>query len=549
MAEESVLGGAASFIGNSVGEAAAFAAGLAIGPLLRPLLQALENETWALYPDKPLDPQTMALAVAQGRIDEGTGAAEAALTGIGPTAFQNLVTFAYEYPDAAVLLELSRRGLLAPANLIPALERGGLTAEYAGYVAALVDARLSPQQVALGIVRSLIKDPGLMPVDLDTSGGVVPAYPQSALDPIAEAADAGIDEDRLRVMVGSIGLPMSTQQAASAYFRGIIELGDYNRSILEGDVRPEWAASILEQARMILSPDQWVELNLRGYATKAQMYAGTALHGMSQADSDNLFDVKGRPLAVHQITTGLARGGTYNGPTAGIPAEYMAAIQESNIRPEYYNLAYANRYTLPSAFVLKSLATSGDLTQTQAQTLLLEIGWPPDLAASVSAVWAGGTTTTAAQKKQTLSHLLQEYLSGALTRDALTTTLTTGLGYTAEQAANEITLAEFNATKTVRTKNTKLVEKQYVGAKSSEATARQQLAELGWPANVIDNYIAAWNIERDIQVTTLTVAQIAAALKAGALLASQATPLLQDLGEDAQAIAAIIATSGANPAT
>lgn len=388
MAEESgALGGAASFIGSSVGEAAAFAAGLAIGPLLRPILQALENETWSQYPDKPLDPQTMALAVAQGRIDAATGQSEAGLTGIGPTAFQNLVTFAYEYPDAAVLLELSRRGLLAPANLVPALQRGGLTAEYAGYVAQLVDARLSPQQVALGIVRGLITDPGLMPVNLDTSGGNVPAYPVSALDALTEAEDAGIDEDRLRVMVGSIGLPMSTQQAASAFFRGIITQGDFNRSILEGDVRPEWAASILEQSRQILTAHDYVELHLRGWIDQPTMYAGTAKHGMSQADTDLFFEVLGRPLAVHQVTTGLARGGTYNGSTADIPADYLAAIKESNIRPEYYALAYANRYSFPTGFQIKAEATGGNLTTEQTNTLLLELGWDPTWATFFSEKW------------------------------------------------------------------------------------------------------------------------------------------------------------------
>ena len=124
-----------------------------------------------------------------------------------------------------------------------------------------------------------------------------------------------------------------------------------------------------------------------------------------------------------------------------------------------------------------------------------------------------------------------------------------GYAQRAQQAADLITTINFKAASAERTKNTKLVEKQYVGVKLSEAEARQQLAQLGWPAGVIDNKIAAWNIERDIAVTTLTVAQIAAALKAGAILASVATPLLADLGENAAAIQTIIATSGANPAT
>lgn len=543
-------GAFSELIGNPIGEAAAFAAGLAIHPLIEPLLQEEKNATWSLYRSLPLDPEVAAQLVARNIVpDLGTGESEAGLSGVSTSRFGLLAQLAVEFPGLAELIELQRRAVLPSGDLTAALQRQGFTAEYAGFLAQLVDARLSPQQVALGIVRGLIADPGLMPVDLDTSGGKVPAYQVAALAALTEAADGGIDEERLRVMVGSIGLPMSTQQAASAFFRGIIAQGDFNRSILEGDVRPEWAPFILEQARQILSVDQWVELNLRGYATKAEMYAGVGLHGMSQADADNLFDVKGRPLAVHQITTGLARGGTYNGTTDAIPDEYLAAIKESNIRPEYYNLAYANRYTLPSAFVLKSLATSGDLTQAQSENLLLEIGWPPDLAASVSAVWAGGTGTTAAQKKQTLSHLTAEYLSGALTADALTTVLTTSLGYTAQQAADEIALANFNAAKSSRTKATKNLEKRYIGATLSEADARSQLAGIGWPEGAIDQFIASWNIERADTLTTLTLAQIQTALKNAAIPASVARPLLEDLGESADAIATIFATYGTDPNT
>ena len=123
------------------------------------------------------------------------------------------------------------------------------------------------------------------------------------------------------------------------------------------------------------------------------------------------------------------------------------------------------------------------------------------------------------------------------------------MGYTAQQAADEIALAEFNASKAARTKATNAVGKRFIAAQLSPADATTALEGMGWPAGAVEKWLAAWTEERNAQLTTLTVAQIAAALKAGALLASQATPLLQDLGEDAQAIAAIIATSGANPAT
>lgn len=535
-------------LGASPGIVLGVGIGTAAAAAIEPAVELPRQKAWSENAVRVLDPALMARLAASGGIDLASARADAKLEGYGPDKLDALVYLAQTVPGFAEAMTAWRRGTIGPDDFAHTLVKTAMDSRYYGAVEDLKDVWLTPQQVALGIVRGLLKDPGLMPVDLDTSGGKVPAYPVADIAALKEALGGGIDTERLRVMVGSIGLPMSTQQAANATFRGIVTRGDFNRSILEGDVRPEWADAIFEQARQYPTAHDYIEDHLRGWTDEAAMNAGTAKHGMSVEDTAILFRINGRPLSWHQVFIGMRRGGVYNGPTDQIDAPFLKALQESNIRPEWYNIAWAQRYTYPAAFVLRALTQGGDIPQAESEQILLYEGWEPALAHTVSMKWAGTTGTTATQKKQTLSHLTDEYLSGALSEQALTTVLTTSLGYTPEQAANEIALAEFNATKTVRTKNTKLAEKQYVAVKTSEAQARQQLAELGWPANVIDNYIAAWNIERGIQVTTLTVSQIAAALKAGALLASVARPLLADLGEDAQAIETIIATAGANPA-
>jgi len=250
--------------------------------------------------------------------------------------------------------------------------------------------------------------------------------------------------------------------------------------------------------------------------------------------------VKGRPIPVHQITTGLARGGTYDGTAQTVPQPYLKSLQESDIRPEWYGLAYANRYSLPSAFVLKALATAGDLTQAQSETLLLQIGWPPDLALSVSTVWAKGTGTTATAKKQTLSHIMAEYISGALTA-AQVTTMLTGLGYTAAQAQDEINLAEFTATKAVRTKATTAIGKRYIALQLTQAEATADMQALGWPQGAIDKYVAGWNAERDDEGTTLTQAQVVKAYKKGTLSQADALSRLTVLGSSAADAAILLA--------
>lgn len=375
-------------------EAAAFAGGLAIHPALAPLLRDLENITWSAHPDKRLDLMVAAEVAAEDVAAYDAMAEEAKQGGYDGDRFKWAWGATLQAPGVGELINLLRRDHEVPVDFAHGLRKARLEVLWDDALRNLKDARLSPQQIALGIVRSVIADPGLLAVDLDTSGGVVPAYPVWKGDALAEALTGGYDAERLRVLVGEIGLPMSAQQAASAYFRKIIELGDFNRAILEGDTRPEWAPFILDQSRQIPSAHDGIEYRLRGWTDDAGMYSQTARHGMSKADTDLLFKVLGRPISFHQVFIGLRRGGTFDGPTTDIAPAFLKSLQESNIRPEWYNLAWAQRYTYPTAFVLRSLTEAGDLTETEAHDILLFEGWEPTLAAKVAAKWAGGTTAT-----------------------------------------------------------------------------------------------------------------------------------------------------------
>ncbi len=369
--------------------------GGAIADTVEPRLQNFKNDQWSKHTDKPLDPAQAAEVAAELYDTYDDMLREASFSGYDATRFAHLWDVTLTAPGMGELLTMLRRTTITPDDFSFGLRKAKLGARWDTAITDLQHVRLSPQEVALGIVRSVIADPGLLAKDLDLSGGIVPAYPTWGGDALSEALAGGFDRDRLQVLVGEIGLPMSAQQAASAYFRGIIEHGDFNRAILEGDTRPEWAPYILDQARQIPSAVDFVQGRLRGWLKDAEMYAGTARHGMSQADTDLQFKIHGRPLSFHQVFIGLRRGGVYDGPTASIDPAFLTALKQSDIRPEWYDLAWAQRYNYPTAFVLRSLTESGDITGQEAETILLYEGWEPTLAATVAAKWSGGTTATA----------------------------------------------------------------------------------------------------------------------------------------------------------
>jgi hypothetical protein len=384
-----------NFLGRSVSEAAGFGAGLAIGPALHPVVREITNRTWALHPDMPLAPGEAA-AVAAELIDQyDRMATEASFSGLDGDRFRDLYGVNLTAPGFGELVTMLRRATITPDDFAHGLRKAKLEPRWDTALSELQHVRLSPAQLALGIVRSVVPDPGLLAVELDLSGGVVPAYPQWGGDVIAEALAGGFDKDRLRVLVGEIGLPMSAQQAASAYFRGIIEHGDFNRAILEGDTRPEWAPYILEQARQIPTAHDFIEKRLRGWTDEAGMLAGVRRHGMSDTDAETLYLITGRPLSFHQVFIGERRGGVYDGDTSIIDAAFLKSLRESNIRPEWYNLAWAQRYSLPSAFVFRALLQGGAITTAQGEQYFLDLGWPPDLAKQVAEHYGKATATSA----------------------------------------------------------------------------------------------------------------------------------------------------------
>src|SRR6185437_13619886 len=175
------------------------------------------------------------------------------------------------------------------------------------------------------------------------------------------------------------------------------------------------------------------------------------------------FELLGRPLNVHEVTTGLARGGTFGGDYSTVPQPYQDAIRRSAIRPEYASLAYHNRYTYPSAFVLRSLAQAGDLGgQAEVATVLEEIGWAPSFATQVSTAWTSGSTGTATDP----------HISKAQTQ-------------------------VWTAT-----------HKAYVDSLISDATATTALDSAGVAAATVPAILALWRAERALIRSSLSAAQI-----------------------------------------
>lgn len=374
-------------------EAVAFALGLAAGRALEAPATQLGQAAWSALPIKAVGPGDAASIVAEDVDSLQWGEGEAASSGIDSDRFQRLVQDVLNAPGTGELLTMIRRQSITTDDLTHGFRKLKLETRWDTALADLQTQRLDPADVARAMQRGLIADAGLLPVSAPTGEGTVPAFPTSQLDGIAEARDMGVTRDRLAVQVGLVGLPPAPGELLQLLNRGIITETDFYRGLAEGNTRNEWGQVLKQLQRRLLTPHEYEEAALRGIITNAEADAGAALSGMTQTDAQILFALMGRPLATHQITTGLARGGTYPSTYDDVPEPYRDAIRRSNIRPEYASLDYANRYTIPSYFVLKQILADGGITEQELATLFKQTAYPPDLADKAAAALAGGTGT------------------------------------------------------------------------------------------------------------------------------------------------------------
>lgn len=477
--------------GVAIGEAAAAA--------LEPVFEPIAQDAWKSKPTKVLELGQLAGLVAQALNSVEDVLDDAERNGYDRDQLLSAIQLGLRAPGPPDAEKLYLRAKADPAGSITlaqlhhAYGKAGIEYQYwEALTAAAETTLLSPAELALGIVRSTIKDPGLLVVTLDVKGSNVPQYPTAALDALDEAAAAGINAERLRALVGSIGLPMSTQQAASAYFRNIITLGAYNQSILEGDVRPEWAPFILEQSREILTAHDYVEARLRNWLTSdAEMYAGTALHGMSEPDTDLLFKITGRPIPVHQVTKGQAYLDDQPGGAVTILPDEQLSLEQSNVRPPWYQLAVAaNRYTWPGYFVLKAL-TPGTITVAECASILRWSGWEPTLALQTAQSFAAGTTTA---KKITAAQVVAPYDAGQVDRNTTLASLQT-IGYSADDAETYLASVDARPVVAARTSALAKVRSLFVAGKLTVAQATAALEGLGVPESAQGGLLAAYEAE------------------------------------------------------
>lgn len=474
-------------LGQELGLALGIGIGVPLSTALTPEATAIRQTFYSADPNLAVDPYTAARIVAQGLATLGWGEGESVQAGVNNGRFDLIQQSELRAPAIGELLQLVRRSAISDDLLTHALRKAQLEPQYDSLLKGLAVQPLAPGEIATAIHRGIMTGTGLIVTEPPTDPGKVPIVPPSTLDPVTQAAWWGLDHEKLRVLVGISGLPLSLGEMLQLLNRGEVTEDDVRRSVAESNVRNEYMDVALNLRRRLLTPNEYAELQLRGFLTQKQRDDGAALSGMTGADAELLYNVLGRAPAVHTITKGLAFGGVYNGGHDGIPEVYLSALQRGNLRPEYYDIAYHDRYLWPSAFVLRALVQAGEVPADEAEKVLLYNGWEPTFAKLVSTSWAGAAPSTA-----------DKHIGKAETQ--------------------------------VWTK----LHTSYVDNLSTDAETQADLATIGVAQAAIPQVLKLWQVEREITRRSLTPAQLKKAAAEKLMTAEEATARLLALGYSAE---------------
>lgn len=364
------------FLGRTASEGAAFALGTATGPVLAPAVEEVRQEAWRLHPNRALAVTSLAQGVAEGQIDRDWATGEAERHGINGDRFGRLVHLFDSGPGVGQAYRLWRRGLIDEGGFRRALKRAALEPEWVEALVAARDELLSPAELA----------------NARQQGFVSEARQKS------ESERQGVNDDRAEIMFELAGLPPGAMDGLTLLRRGIIDEATYRQIVREGHTKVKYTDDLLALREHILTATDAANLWLKGWISEAEAKRIGALNGYDAATMDRLYENRGRPATVRQAHIGYARGGRLPG-AANEDATLQRAIEESNIRSEWADILKAQRYTYPSAFVLRALASDGTFSPALTEQILVESGWKPEWSKLAAQKWAQGAAGGGATQK------------------------------------------------------------------------------------------------------------------------------------------------------
>ena len=478
-------------------------------------LAPINQRLIALQPNTLLEPGQLAQLVQGGLLDFQTALAEAERGGINGYRFGLLRELAVQYPDAATLLELLRRGFTDPDGVVTTLRRLGYSDAAARELLQLRRVVLAPPDLALMRLRGIIDD---------QTGRTI-------------AAQSGVDAEDFDRLVLATGEPPGLEQLLEAYRRGFIPKDRLDRGIRQSRVRDEWI-DVVERLRFEpMATADAVEAVVRNIITDQQGRAIAEQNGLELSQWPALVAAHGRPPGLGQMQALLNRGLVSQ-------AQVDQAVRESDIKDKYVDLVRGLRVRIPAERLVVTMLQHGAITDARAHELLLKDGYEADVAGSI--LRTGAAQRTAGHKHEAVGQVTELYEDHAIDQ-ARAASMVEALGYPKADVPLLLRLAELKRERKEREQAAGAVRSAYLKRHLDANEAAAELAAIGLPSAQVEYLLRLWAIELRGTRKQLSEAQIVHAHRFGAIDRADTEVRLRNLGYTDADAALLVATAGPLP--
>lgn len=514
------------FYGNAAGTAGGYAVGSAMSPTLEPLTQALANETWSRFPNRPLSPDAEAEAVARGLQGEADGEEQAALSGIAGWRFKRLAELGGQPPSLGNLLELLRRGDLSEADVQTALHDQGIRERYRGVLLKLREYLVPPSDLVRMGVREVFNPRLRAELDLDAE------YPDAITEP---GAHVGISESNMRNYWAAHWELPSYTQGLEMLFRGEITRAQFQDLLKALDYAPVWRDKLEKIGRAIPGVQDFIRFAVREVFNPAQrralqldedypaeLTAKAALHGLSEQDARDFWAAHWQLPSPTQGYQMLFRG--------EITADELDGLLKAlDYSPKWRDKLANIAHRVPTRVDLRRMLNAGVIDRAQVKAGYIRLGYTAADAETLTrfaeALKVGGT----AGKNLTVAQLRAEFEAGFMPEPAFRDAMAT-LGFDAAETQALVHLGDYARVKRTRDAIVANAHKGFVNRGMDESRARELLTAAGMHADAQGAELAGWELERESLTAELTDAQIVKAFKKGLLTEADAIAELTSRG-------------------
>lgn len=351
--------------------------------------------------------------------------------------------------------------------------------------AAHTSVPLSPAELALGVLRN---NPHLG-------------------DPYAEAAKSGYGATHLDALTYNTGEPPGVEQMLEAYRRGLMDDGRLEKGVRESRVRDEWFDIIKALRYAPPSSLEAIMGNVKGHLDEGEARTLFQEGGLDPKHFDWMFQTAGRPPGAMELL-GLVNRNLMSEET------FTEAIRQSDIQNRWIPYLLELRRYLPPPRTIVSMLHHSAIDDGYATELLKDHGLnDKDVSVYLAEGHASRTQATKAETLGMLRTLFREGVNDRTqTRDAIVK-----LGYSAQQAADVIALEDHALELRYRNAAISHTHTLFVHHRIPQGDVSNELDRLGVQADVRDQLIRVWLIERELNVVPLTLAQVQGAWRRGVM--------------------------------